>query len=184
MPLLDNIDKIVHFKAVAEAGSFSQAARVLRLTQPTLTKSVQILEDSLSKKLFVRTSRGVKLTDAGLALHRLSDSIVSQCRNTEDSIRNPSLTVSGELTIATYPPLAATIYPEIIQLVEKLAPNLRISFKTHIANAVLTSWLASQEVDVVILAKGSIASPTVTTFDFAKSGYGFYVAQPRQWGPL
>ena len=50
------------FLAVARAGSITEAARRLHITQPTLTKRLQLLEESLGCKLVERLPRGVRLT--------------------------------------------------------------------------------------------------------------------------
>ena len=53
------------FIAVAETGSLSQAARRLRLSQPTLSRRIAALEEQLKAQLFQRTPRGLLLTEAG-----------------------------------------------------------------------------------------------------------------------
>src|SRR5215469_15171626 len=53
------------FLAVAESGSLNAAARVLGMTQPTISRRMEDLEYRLSARLFDRSSRGVTLTDAG-----------------------------------------------------------------------------------------------------------------------
>ena len=53
------------FVAVAEAHSFSAAAKKLGLSPPTITRTVSALEDRLRAPLLVRTTRSVRLTDAG-----------------------------------------------------------------------------------------------------------------------
>ncbi|MFY9511422.1 MAG: LysR family transcriptional regulator, partial [Rubrivivax sp.] len=57
-----------YFVAVVDAGSFSGAAVVLNLTQPTLSRQVALLETELGQRLLVRTGRGVTATEAGSAL--------------------------------------------------------------------------------------------------------------------
>ena len=56
------------FLAVAEAGSFSAAARTVNLTQSAVSLHIKRLEERLGRKLFERTSRSVKLTAQGGAL--------------------------------------------------------------------------------------------------------------------
>src|ERR687894_2029638 len=56
------------FKAVGEHGSFSAAAEALSYTQPAISQQVAALEKQAGTTLVDRTSRGVRLTDAGLAL--------------------------------------------------------------------------------------------------------------------
>ncbi len=56
------------FHAVMEAGSFSAAARVLGLSQPTVSRHIEGLEQGLGKELFTRTSSGLEPSDIALAL--------------------------------------------------------------------------------------------------------------------
>src|SRR5712664_3910116 len=53
------------FIEVARTGNVSRAAEALYVTQPALTARIQALEKELGEALFVRTGRGVRLTDAG-----------------------------------------------------------------------------------------------------------------------
>ena len=53
------------FLAVARLGNLSRAAEEMFLTQPTLTARLKSLEEEVGDELFVRTSRGMRLTDAG-----------------------------------------------------------------------------------------------------------------------
>ena len=53
------------FIQVARMGNVSRAAEALYVTQPALTARIQALEKELNETLFVRTGRGVRLTDAG-----------------------------------------------------------------------------------------------------------------------
>lgn len=54
--------------AALETGSFSGAARVLGLTQPTLSRQIAALEEALGEKLFVRTQQGLRPTEVALAI--------------------------------------------------------------------------------------------------------------------
>ena len=56
------------FLEVAVSGSMSQAARSLGSSQPTLSRQIAQLEAQLGQALFERTTRGVRLTEAGTAL--------------------------------------------------------------------------------------------------------------------
>ncbi|MEQ8664956.1 MAG: LysR substrate-binding domain-containing protein [Rhodospirillales bacterium] len=56
------------FHAVATNGSFTRAAQVLRVSQPTLSGQVRALEDSYGTELFQRRGRGIEITDLGRAL--------------------------------------------------------------------------------------------------------------------
>lgn len=60
-----DLRQLRYFSAVAKHGSISIAAQAVHIAQPALTRQIQSLEDELGTRLFERTTRGVKLTDAG-----------------------------------------------------------------------------------------------------------------------
>lgn len=62
-----NIFQLSCFLAVAECLNFARAAERLHVTQPAVTQQIHSLEKELNVNLFVRTTRSVKLTEAGLA---------------------------------------------------------------------------------------------------------------------
>ena len=62
-------DKFKFFYQVAQAGSFSEAANILHITQSALSRSVKSLEDQLDVRLFDRLPRGVALTPKGAFLY-------------------------------------------------------------------------------------------------------------------
>lgn len=76
---MNNLDWSIlrDFIAVAETGSLSQAARRLRLSQPTLSRRIAALEEQLKMQLFQRTPRGLLLTDAG-------EDVLAGARRVED----------------------------------------------------------------------------------------------------
>src|SRR5438132_12146108 len=72
------------FLRVAEAGSVTRAAEALHLTQPAVTQHVRALERELGARLFDRTERGMRLTQAGQVLRQYAGrgiSLLDQCRN-------------------------------------------------------------------------------------------------------
>src|ERR1700679_3009825 len=63
------------YLAVAESGSLNAAARLLGMTQPTISRRMEEFEYRLKARLFERTSRGVMLTEAGLTVRDLAQSM-------------------------------------------------------------------------------------------------------------
>lgn len=62
------LDDFLLFVEVARRGSYSKAAHDLKITAPTLSKRILLLEEKLGESLFIRSSRGVRLTSFGKAL--------------------------------------------------------------------------------------------------------------------
>ena len=60
-----NLQQCRYVEAVAQAGSFSQAAKELFVTQPNLSSSIKVLESQLGVQLFLRSNKGVRLTEEG-----------------------------------------------------------------------------------------------------------------------
>jgi len=89
------------FTLVAETQSFSRAAEKLHLTQPAVSKRVALLEQHLGSSLFDRIGRTVSLTEAGRALLPHAKSVHRELGAAEQSVRDLSGEVSGELRLAT-----------------------------------------------------------------------------------
>ena len=66
-----------YFLAVAREENMSRAAELLHVTQPTLSKQLKSLEDELGKKLFIRHSFSIKLTEEGILLRNRAEDLVS-----------------------------------------------------------------------------------------------------------
>lgn len=60
-----NFQQLKYVTAIANSGSFREAARKLYISQPSLSSAVKELEEELGTKLFIRTNKGVSLTKAG-----------------------------------------------------------------------------------------------------------------------
>ena len=67
------IQHLREFAAIAETGSFSKAARRLRIAQPPLSRHIRQLEDELGIKLFERSATGVRITREGSLLLQQAD---------------------------------------------------------------------------------------------------------------
>lgn len=74
------------FLAVVEAGSLNKAAETLHISQPALTKSIQMLEQQLGVELFVRGARGVSLTSYGRAVHFRGRLIEAEVARLQDEV--------------------------------------------------------------------------------------------------
>lgn len=65
MHLRDHLEKLHYFFEVAKAGSIKAASETLHITQPSITKSIKILEEVVGRPLFIRQPRGMSLTEEG-----------------------------------------------------------------------------------------------------------------------
>src|SRR5258706_13369979 len=89
------------FLEVARRGSVSRAAESLFITQPTLTARLHGLERELDVKLFLRTPRGMRLTDAGRAWVPFADRAMRALGAGRDALQQVSAAAAGHRTIAS-----------------------------------------------------------------------------------
>ncbi|WP_078060040.1 LysR family transcriptional regulator [Gracilibacillus timonensis] len=70
--------KLSYFVVLAEVGNFTKAANQLRISQPSLTNAIQMLEEEIGFKVFERTKRSIILTDSGLRLYKSAKNLLNQ----------------------------------------------------------------------------------------------------------
>lgn len=85
-----NFNHLRSFWAVAREGSVTRAGQLLDLTQPTVSKQVAELEDSLGADLFQRTGRRLQLTETGRLVYGYADEIFSTAQSLRDAMRTRS----------------------------------------------------------------------------------------------
>lgn len=114
------------FLATAEAESLSGAARRLGLTQPTLSRQVSALEDTLALMLFERVGRGLVLTDAGRELLSHVQDMGLAAQRTAISANGQQSDLTGWVRITASDILSAHMMPEVVAQVRKVAPLLKV----------------------------------------------------------
>ncbi|HEX9270514.1 MAG TPA: LysR family transcriptional regulator [Candidatus Limnocylindria bacterium] len=116
---------------IARLGNISRATGKLLVSQPTLTRRLDALEDELGVELFVRTRAGVRLTEAGRAFlphaKRVVGAAVDGTREMDDLRRR----VTGTLIVGTTHGFSATVLPRALQLLRQKQPTIRLVVKTQ-----------------------------------------------------
>lgn len=98
---MDLVVSMSVFRRVAEKGNFSEVARELELSQPTVSKHVAALESRLDTKLLNRSTRSLSLTDAGKHYYDRCVHILDELQETELSLRTQQSQPTGTLRINT-----------------------------------------------------------------------------------
>ncbi|HEY4164854.1 MAG TPA: LysR family transcriptional regulator [Dongiaceae bacterium] len=97
------------FVKVAETGGFAEAGRKLHMSPPAVTRAIIALEETIGSKLLVRTTRSVKLTEAGTRYFEDCRRILSDIAEAEASAAGSYATPTGSLTVSA-PVLFGQIY--------------------------------------------------------------------------
>ncbi|UVO55676.1 LysR family transcriptional regulator [Sphingomonas sp. SUN039] len=132
------------FVAVAEELHFGRAAGRLNMTQPPLSRHIQVLERILRVELFRRSSRSVKLTAAGAAFLAEATRIVEM---TDSAVATARAAAEGQLGMVTLGFTAASGYsflPRLIGRVQAELPDVRFLLKEMVTGEQLESLLSGR----------------------------------------
>ncbi|MDF2058565.1 LysR family transcriptional regulator [Priestia megaterium] len=114
-----------YFLTVAREGSITKAADFLHITQPTLSRQLKDLEQKLGKKLFIRSSHSVILTDEGMLLRKRAEEIVNMVDKLEAEFSSMEETISGDVYIGGGETEAMKQIARVAKDVQLRYPNIR-----------------------------------------------------------
>lgn len=114
-----------YFLAVAREGNITRAADFLHVTQPTLSRQLKDLEQELDKKLFIRSSHSVILTDEGMLLRNRAEEIVNMMDKLEAEFSSMEETIGGDVYIGGGETEAMKHIARVAKDVQVRYPNIR-----------------------------------------------------------
>ncbi|MEU0878745.1 LysR family transcriptional regulator [Lentzea sp. NPDC005914] len=114
------------FATVARTGSFSAAARELHCTQPAISQQMRALERQVGGPLFVRTGRGLNLTEAGRILAERGTELLDQLAATHQQISAIAAHDIGTIRICAFPSANVSLVPFAAAILSKERPQLRL----------------------------------------------------------
>ncbi|MBY0074859.1 MULTISPECIES: LysR family transcriptional regulator [Priestia] len=114
-----------YFLTVAREGNITKAADVLHVTQPTLSRQLKDLEQELGKKLFIRSSHSIILTDEGMLLRNRAEEIVNMVDKLEAEFSSMEETIGGDIYIGGGETEAMKHIARVAKDVQLRYPNIR-----------------------------------------------------------
>ena len=121
------LSQLRNFTAVVEAGAVRQAAKTLNLSQSSVTKSIQQLEEDLGVELLHRGAHGVAATEAGKALVARIKTIESELRHARNDVETIQGAGIGEIRVSASPSVATGLLPRAVITFQRTHP--RVSFR-------------------------------------------------------
>ena len=119
-------DYIRTFQAVAETGSLSAAARALQITQPTVGRHIDLLEDALNMPLFVRSREGMSLTQQGADLVAEAKMMETAATGFERHAAGLEEDVTGVVRISANEIFGVMILPRILPRFMQDNPGIEV----------------------------------------------------------
>jgi DNA-binding transcriptional LysR family regulator len=122
-----NLLYLKYFYEVARAGSVTEGAARLRVSQPAVSKMIRALEDDLGAKLLERRPRGVRLTAEGALAFEHAGRIFAEVRGLSENLRQSAPSLKGEWSLGASDTLAVYVLPKLLTRMKSAHPDLRIS---------------------------------------------------------
>jgi DNA-binding transcriptional LysR family regulator len=115
------------FLVAADTLNFTRAARLLHLSQPSVSQHIQSLEQSLGQQLFIRSGRRIELTDAGHQLVPLARDMVDRSVELEETMKSLEGEVYGHLRVGCSTTPGKYILPQLLATFHQRYPLVRMS---------------------------------------------------------
>ena len=175
------------FLVTAEEGSLSAAARALGMTQPTLSRQVDALEDELRLILFERAGRGLILTPSGLELLEHVRGMGEAASRVSRAASGQSQSIEGSICIAASEVYSAFLLPPIIEKLRQEYPGISV----EIVASNSSSDLLRREADIAIRNVASSQPDLITkkirddeAFFYAAHSYRAMIGNPQSFADL
>lgn len=110
---------LLAFNAVCETGSITGAARLLNLSQPSISNTIALLERNLNARLFERGRAGIELTEEGRTLQRRAEALATLLEGAISDVEHARHRISGPLRIGGTPGALLTLLPGVILRIEE-----------------------------------------------------------------
>jgi len=125
-----DLKQLFYFVTIAQELNITRAAKKLNISQPPLTRQLQLLEKELGVKLFTRTMKGVELTDAGMVFLKDAAQILDLSSDSKVRATQSSNGILGTIDVAVFCSVMFDIVSELLALFQTRYPQVKIILHT------------------------------------------------------
>lgn len=147
------------FRKVAELQNLTKAARALHLSQPAVTKHVQLLESGLGVPLFTRTPTGMILTEAGIIYLRHVQQMAQAHENIAQRLHASSGIVTGRLRLGSNKTVLSYFLPDVLARFKQRYPSVTCEVLDGNTDTIVGALL-DQHIDLA-LVEGPCQRPEI-----------------------
>jgi hypothetical protein len=130
--------ELLYIISIAKEGSVSKAAKKLYIAQPSLSQALKRIEKELNTKLFIRGSKGLKLSTSGEYYYKYAKQILKLYEEMKLEIADIEKLQSGSINLGTTNHLSLVLLPKIISEFSKIYPNIDINITENSSNQLFT----------------------------------------------
>lgn len=148
------LKQLEYFLVIAKSGSLAAAADVIGVAQPSLSVQLKNLESRLSTELFVRSPKGVSLTNAGIILLERAQSILNMVEETRNEVRQAGITPAGKVVFGFPSSVSMILSVPLAETIRVEFPDIRLR-AVDAMSGFIKEWLEQQSIDLAILYETS-----------------------------
>ncbi|GGM48967.1 LysR substrate-binding domain-containing protein [Microbacterium saperdae] len=145
-----DLSQLRYVVEVADTSSFTRAAERCFVTQSALSHQIAALERELGQRLFVRSSRSVRVTEAGSAFVARAREALRAVEGAKEDAAATAGNVVGTLRLGVIPTVTAIELPELLVRFRTLHPSARVELRVGNSDA-LVADVRTGELDVALL---------------------------------
>lgn len=170
-----NYHHLLYFWMVAKEGSVTAAAAALRLSQPTISGQVKMLEESLGEKLFRRVGRHLELTEMGKVAYRYADEIFTLGREMQDLFAGRNVHHPEKLTVGVSDLLPKLVLHRLLEPALAQDSPVRVVCREDKTDRLLAE-LSIHDLDLVLAETPIAGQASVRAFNhlLGESGVSFF----------
>jgi LysR family nitrogen assimilation transcriptional regulator len=159
------LDQLRYFLEAVHCGSISAAARKVHLAQPAFSTHIKALEEDLGVKLFERSTKGVRLTDAGERLYNGAQSLFRHVDQVREETVNAANKLAGEVRIVLASSVASLLAGQLFWEARQTYPHIRLVI-LDLMRLASDDLVTSRQVDFALLPNvatllGAASAPVI-----------------------
>ena len=153
-----------YFIAVAEEENVTRAAKRLHVSQPTLSRQINDLEDELGVSLFEHGARNIRLTAVGRVFLEEARAVLQRVDLAVQTVRAVAGGGRGEINVGYSPSPTVELLPQTLRLFHEANPNIRLHLH-DLSGSETINGLRSGKLDVALTVEGFPESMAGVTFE-------------------
>jgi len=150
MTLPFTLQQLRIIKAIASENSFTRAAEVLYISQPSLSKQVKVLENRLGILLINRESNKISLTEGGKLFLQYSERVLALCEESCRALNDLKNGDRGNLTVGASQTIGTYLMPRVLALFAQHYPQ--INLKVHVdSTRFIAKNVVNRDIDIAVV---------------------------------
>jgi len=150
MTLPFTLQQLRILKAVASEKSFTRAAEILFVSQPSLSKQIKILENRLGIVLLNRENNSISLTEGGRVFLKYSERILALCEESCRALNDVKNGDRGNLAVGASQTIGTYLMPRVLALFAQNYPQINIKVQVD-STRVIAKNVVNREIDIAVV---------------------------------